>query len=122
MRRISGLTLLEEREGEGRAAQPGDRVIYNTRIFLNRGDEVPLNERQAANLPSEMVRVVDGASLIDHRIVLGRRQTIAGIELALIGMKIGGYRKVRAEEAIAIWQLEESLIAQLGFTRSDLPR
>lgn len=95
MRRISGLTLLEQRKGEGRAAQPGDRVVDNTRIFLNRGDEVPLNERQAANLHSEVVRVVDGVSLIDHRIVLGRRQTIAGIELALIGMKIGGYRKVR---------------------------
>ncbi|MGZ9189190.1 MAG: FKBP-type peptidyl-prolyl cis-trans isomerase [Nitrospira sp.] len=95
MRRISGLTLLEEREGEGRAAQRGSRVAYNTRIFLNRGDEVPLNERQAANLPPEMVRVEGGVTWIDHTIVLGRRQAIAGIEQALIGMKVGGYRKVR---------------------------
>ena len=32
---------------------------------------------------------------IDHTVVLGRRQAIAGIERALIGMKAGGYRKVR---------------------------
>jgi hypothetical protein len=42
MKRLSGLKLLEEREGEGRQAQRGDRVAYNTRIFLNQGDEVPL--------------------------------------------------------------------------------
>ncbi len=95
MRRISGITLLEERGGEGRATQKGDRVVYNARLFLNRGDEVLLNRLQAKSLPSEMVRVVDGVSLIDHRIVLGRRQAIAGIEHALMGMKAGGYRKVR---------------------------
>lgn len=95
MRRISGLTLLEEREGEGRAAQKGDRVVYNARIFLNRGDEVPMNERQAANLPPEMVRAEGGVTLIDHSIVLGCRQAIAGIERTLIGMKVGGFRKVR---------------------------
>jgi hypothetical protein len=38
----SGLDLLAESEGTG------DRVIYNLRIFLNQGDEVPMNERQLA--------------------------------------------------------------------------
>ena len=33
MKRISGLKLLEEREGEGTPAKKGDRVVYNTRIF-----------------------------------------------------------------------------------------
>ena len=84
---------MSEREGEGRAAQKGDRVVYNMRIFLNRGDEVPLNVCQAANLPPEMVRVEGGVTWIDHTIVLGRRQAIAGIEQALIGMKVGGDRK-----------------------------
>ncbi len=95
MRRISGVTLLEEQEGEGRAARKGDRIVCNTRLFLNRGDEVPRNERQAANLPPEMVRVESGVMWIDHIIVLGQRQAIAGIEQALFGMKAGGYRKVR---------------------------
>ena len=95
MRRIKGLELLDEREGMGSAAQKGDRVVYNTRIFLNRGDEVPLNERQAAQLPPEMVRVEAGVTMVDHTIVLGKRQAVVGIEQALMGMKSGGYRKVR---------------------------
>ena len=101
MKRLSGLTLLEEREGEGRQARKGDRVVYNTRIFLNQGDEVPLNDIQAKQVPKEMIRVVDGGTFIDHRIVLGQRQTIAGIEQALLGMKAGGYRKVRISPHLA---------------------
>lgn len=54
-----------------------------------------MNERQAAHLPPELVRVEGGVTLIDQSIVLGRRQAIAGIERTLIGMKVGGFRKVR---------------------------
>jgi FKBP-type peptidyl-prolyl cis-trans isomerase (trigger factor) len=101
MKRLSGLKLLEEREGEGRPAQKGDRVIYNARIFLNQGEEVPLNSIQAEQVPKEMIRVVDGDTFIDHTIVLGQRQAIAGVEHALIGMKAGGYRKVRISPHLA---------------------
>jgi hypothetical protein len=44
MNRLSGLELLEERDGEGRPAQKGDRVMFNMRFSLNRGDEVPFDE------------------------------------------------------------------------------
>ncbi|MEY4526952.1 MAG: hypothetical protein RL768_671 [Nitrospirota bacterium] len=101
MKRLSGLKLLEEREGEGRQAEKGDRVVYNTRIFLNQGDEVPLNDIQAKQIPKEMIRVVAGVTFIDHTIVLGQRQAIAGIEHALLGMKAGGYRKVRISPHLA---------------------
>jgi hypothetical protein len=66
MKRLSGLKLLEEREGEGPEAQKGDRVIYNCRLFLNKGDEVLLNEAQAKHVSKEMIRVVDGVTLIDR--------------------------------------------------------
>jgi FKBP-type peptidyl-prolyl cis-trans isomerase len=95
MKRLSGLKLLEEREGEGTPANKGDRVVYNTRVFLNQGEVVPLNTMQAEHLPKEMIRVERGVTFIDHRTVLGRRQAIAGVEHALVGMKVGGYRKVR---------------------------
>jgi FKBP-type peptidyl-prolyl cis-trans isomerase len=101
MKRNSGLKLLDEREGAGTPAKKGDRVVYNTRIFLNQGDEVPLNDLQAKQLPKEMVRVEAGVTFIDHTIVLGRRQAIAGVDLALMGMKIGGYRKVRMSPHLA---------------------
>ena len=101
MKRLSGLKLLEEREGGGRQAEKGDRVVYNTRIFLSRGDEVLLNDIQAKQIPKEMIRVVAGVTFIDHTIVLGQRQAIAGIEHALLGMKAGGYRKVRISPHLA---------------------
>lgn len=101
MKRMSGLRLLDEREGAGTPAKKGDRVVYNTRIFLNQGDEVPLNDLQAMQLPNEMVRVEAGVTFIDHTIELGRRQAIAGVEHALMGMKVGGYRKVRVSPHLA---------------------
>ena len=101
MKRLSGLKLLEEREGEGMPANKGDRVLFHMRLFLNKGDEVPLNETQVKHLPKEMIRVVDGVTLIDRTIALGRREAMAGVEHALIGMKVGGYRKVRVSPHLA---------------------
>ena len=101
MKRLSGLKLLGEREGEGRPAEKGDRVVYNARIFLNQGEEVSLNAIQAEQVPKEIIRVVAGVTFIDHRIILGQRQAIAGIEHALVGMKAGGYRKVRISPHLA---------------------
>jgi len=101
MKRLSGLKLLEEREGEGRPANKGDRVMFHMRLFLNKGDEVPLNETQARLLPKEMIRVVDGLTFVDRTIVLGRREAMAGVEHTLMGMKVGGYRKVRVSPHLA---------------------
>ena len=42
-----------------------------------------------------------GVTCVDHTIVLGRRQAIAGVEHALVGMKVGGYRKVRVSPYLA---------------------
>ena len=39
MERLSGLKLLEEKEGEGMPAGKGDRVMFNMRLFLNKGEE-----------------------------------------------------------------------------------
>jgi len=101
MKRISGLKLLEEREGVGTPAKKGDRVMFNMKLFLNKGDEIPLNETQAKYLPKEMIRVVEGMTFIDRTIVLGRREAIARVEHALMGMKVCGYRKVRVSPHLA---------------------
>jgi len=101
MKRISGLKLLDEREGDGPSAHKGDRVMFHMRLFLNKGDEVPLNETQAKHLPKDMIRVVDGVAFVDRTIVLGRREAIAGVEHTLMGMKVGSYRKVRISPHLA---------------------
>ena len=101
MRLSSGLEMIDDRAGDGKAAERGDRVVYNVRLFLNRGDEVPLNETQAQALPQRMLRQADGRVFVDHTIVLGSREAVAGIERALVGMKRGGYRKVRVGPHLA---------------------
>ena len=101
MRLRSGIKLLDEREGTGEPAKKGDRIVYNFRIFLNKGDEVLLYERQADYLPEKMIRTESGNRFIDHTTTLGQREAIAGIEYSLIGMKQGGYRKVRLSAHLA---------------------
>jgi len=96
-----GIKLLAEREGTGEAVKKGDRVVYNLKMFLNQGDEVPLNERQAKHLPEEMLRTVGTCRLVDHRITVGSREAIAGVEYSLMGMRKDGYRKVRVSPHLA---------------------
>lgn len=102
-RRIkSGIDLLEDVEGEGRPAERGDNVMFHLRLYLNKGDEVPINESVIARgLTPDYYSVIDGRQLIDRRILLGRRQAIAGIEHSLVGMRVGGYRKVKISPHLA---------------------
>lgn len=101
MKRLSGLTLLDEQKGTGRVAQKGDHVVYNMRLYLNKGDEVWLNEKQTEYVSKEKIRIQDGVTLIDRTVTLGRREVMAGVEHALIGMNVGGYRKVRISPHLA---------------------
>ena len=102
MQLAKGIRLLDEKVGTGRPAQKGDLVIYNARIFLNKGDEVTHDQRSIDMYGlNGRIRSVDGRRLIDHSTVLGRRQPIAGIEKSLIGMRAGGYREVRVGAHLA---------------------
>ncbi len=99
---IAGMELIEETEGAGETASEGKTVIYNVRIFLNRGEEVPINERQAnLGLPEPVIRREGDQVFVDHRTELGKRRAIPGVERALVGMKPGGYRKVRISPHLA---------------------
>jgi FKBP-type peptidyl-prolyl cis-trans isomerase len=72
------------------------------RIFLNRGDEVPINETgPEREIPEDRNRHENGQVFIDHISTLGKRQAIAGIEKALIGMRAGGFRKIRISPHLA---------------------
>jgi FKBP-type peptidyl-prolyl cis-trans isomerase (trigger factor) len=96
-----GITLLTEADGEGLPAARGDRIIFNMKIWLNRGDEVPLNAIQARLVPEKRIRNVAGEKLVDHTATLGKREVIAGVDRSLMGMKAGGYRKVRISPHLA---------------------
>lgn len=85
MKRLSGLTLLDEREGDGRVVLKGDRVVNSMRLYQNKGDEVLLNEKQVEHVLKEKIRSQDGVTLIDRTVTLGRREVIAGVEHTLLG-------------------------------------
>jgi FKBP-type peptidyl-prolyl cis-trans isomerase (trigger factor) len=101
MRLRSGIKLLDEREGSGVPAKKGDRIVYNLKLYLNKGDEIPLNAQQAEYLPAHKIRDEQGDRFVDHSIELGSRDAIAGVEYSLLGMKPGGYRKVRVSPHLA---------------------
>lgn len=102
MNNTPGIDLIEETEGAGEPARKGNTVVYNVRIFLNKGEEVPINEEQAnRGLPAEIIRKEGGRTFVDHRVELGKRRAIPGVERSLVGMKPGGYRKVRISPHLA---------------------
>ena len=102
MKLPSGLKIIEDHEGSGPVAESGLTIVYNVRIFLNQGDEVPINNALAERgIPDDRIRRENDQILIDHISTLGKRQAIAGIEKALMGMRVGGFRKVRVSPHLA---------------------
>ena len=71
----SGFKVVAETEGNGTRAERGDAVAFDCAASLNKGSVV--HSRRAES------------------VVLGSRRFIAGVEYALVGMREGGYRKVR---------------------------
>jgi hypothetical protein len=97
-----GIKLLEEQEGSGKAAEKGCHATYNLRAYLNKGDEVPVNRRDPdVPWPQDMVTNDGKGDLINFVCVIGKRQAFAAVEYTLIGMKEGGYRKVKAKPHLA---------------------
>ena len=74
MRAISGLKIEEVSVGTGPVAEVGATVSIEWRGWLNRGDEF-------------------GGGAESFRI--GQRRLIAGLERGVVGMRVGGVRKLR---------------------------
>lgn len=74
MRAPSGLKIQEVIVGAGPVAEPGANVTIEWRGWLNRGDGF-------------------GSGTESFRI--GQRRLIAGLERGVIGMRVGGVRKLR---------------------------
>jgi len=71
----SGIKLIENIEGTGEEAQRGDAVEFKSQGFLSQGECIQ----------DRMLMTT----------IIGKRSIIAGIEYSLVGMKAGGYRKVK---------------------------
>lgn len=77
----SGIRIIAEAEGAGAKAQKGDVVCFDCAASLNKGTVVHLRRTE--------------------RSLLGSRKLIPGIEMSLVGMREGGYRKVRISPHLA---------------------
>lgn len=97
--------MLNEVPGDGPLAVDGAQVVFNARLFLRRGKEVTRDAEilsgSGATLPT---RTVGGIELIDRVTELGKRRTIAGVELSLRGMRVHGYREVLVSPHLAYGQ------------------
>lgn len=80
MRRAFGLTVTDLVIGLGTVAARGSKVAVEWRGCLNRGDEFG---RGSASF------------------CVGKREVIAGIDRGVIGMKVGGVRKIRVSPHLA---------------------
>ena len=78
---VSGVKVVAETEGDGARAEKGDDVSFDCAASLSKGSVV--HARRSEEL------------------VLGSRRFIAGVEYALVGMREGGYRKVRISPHLA---------------------
>ena len=71
---------------------------------MNQGEEVPLDELLKDRLSDEQIRVEGDREVVDRVVTLGRREVIPAIEHALVGMRVGGYRKLRGSPHLAYRQ------------------
>jgi hypothetical protein len=102
-----GIRLIKETIGHGPVAEKGDHLIYNLRVYLNRGEEVPindLNENAGENLKKcddTNLTIEDGYKFINFNTRLGQHGATEGVEYSLYGMREGGYRKVKVSPNLA---------------------
>jgi hypothetical protein len=103
-----GLRLLEEKTGSGsETAKEGDHVVFNLRMYLNRGQEILINEMSDVVRENfkqhhpETFTTEEGYDFVNFHSCLGRRNVIRAIQYSLYGMREGGYRKVKASPHLA---------------------
>jgi FKBP-type peptidyl-prolyl cis-trans isomerase len=81
MRIISGIKVVAETLGSGATAERGDEVAFDCAGALRNGSVVQDRTREETRL--------------------GARRLIPGIEKSLLGMRVGGHRKVRISPHLA---------------------
>jgi len=75
-----GISLLEEKEGNGNIANQGDMIDFDLEINLNKGENISKNN---------YIRKLNRANLIP------------GVVYSIIGMTEGGYREVKISPHLA---------------------
>ena len=71
--------------------------------YLSQSRRRSADERGAIEqgIPPDQLRQEENQILIEHMTTLDKRQAMAGIEKTLVGMRAGGFRKVRVSPHLA---------------------
>lgn len=85
VRSISGLKITDLVLGEGAQAEKGKIATIHYRGFLNRGEPF----RSSYDLPEPVY------------VYIGSRRDIAGLEKGIIGMRVGGKRRIKISPHLA---------------------
>ena len=92
------IQILEEQEGTGDEAKKGCIVTYNLRAYLNKGDEIKVNE---GICPEHLTTQDEKGVLFNFICQIGKRDAFPAVEHALIGMKVEGYKKIKSPPHLA---------------------
>jgi len=77
----SGIKIKDEIVGAGPVAEKGGLVTIRYNLALNGGERIQTEERST--------------------FVIGKRTVIAGLELGVVGMRVGGRRTIRVSPHLA---------------------
>jgi len=88
-----GVKLLEEEVGGGPAIERQHWYVLAIRISLSRGDVVRHPEKCLGHQMDENRKIQEDGYFL-HRVRIDRENLVGGIFYAVLGMRVGGFRKV----------------------------
>ena len=88
-----GVKLLEEVIGDGPPVERQHWYVLAIRITLSRGDVIRQPEKCLGHQMDENRRQEDDG-FFQHRVRIDRENLVGGMFYAVLGMHVGGYRKV----------------------------
>ncbi len=95
-----GVKLLEETVGDGSPVGRQHWYVLAIRITLSRGDVVRHPEKCLSHQMDENCKV-QGDGFFQHRVRIDRENLVGGMFYAVLGMRVGGYRKVTIASHLA---------------------
>jgi hypothetical protein len=88
-----GIKVIEDEAGEGPPVERQHWYLLSIRITLSRGEIVRHPEKCLGHQIDENYRVHEDG-YFTHRVRIDRENLVGGIFYGLLGMRVGGFRKV----------------------------
>lgn len=95
-----GVKLIDEVEGDGPQIERHSYYLLSTRLTLSRGEVVKVLQGPTSQYRDRYLKLNEDGFL-ESRTRIDRENLIVGLFYAILGMKVGGYRKVEIAPHLA---------------------